>query len=223
MTEGPERATMARGGWRGSDRRRVDRRVKDRRTPLPLWRRSWALVLYGVLGTLLTVLALRSSGIGREPLAAARAVHPAAPTRTVMAAPAAAAPVEDARTAADYERLLAEGDAAVGRRVRVELYCGAINPVALRAGEPVYASVAAVADSSGQVPAAECRWGRDRGVRREELLLIVPPALAEPFAHAPLVSEGFVPRRRIRAEIAWIGRSNALALRSVGVLQTLER
>jgi hypothetical protein len=223
MAESPERATMAGSAWRGSDRRRVDRRGKDRRTPLPLWRRPWALVLYGVLGTLLMAFALRISGVGSEPPADMRAVKPAAPSRTVMPAQAAAAPVEDARTAADYERLLAEGNAAVGRRVHVELFCGALNPVALRPGEPVYASVAAVADSSGQVPAAECRWGRGRGVRREEMLLVVPPSLAEAFAQAPLVSESFVPRRHIRAEIVWVGRSSALALRSVGVLQKLER
>lgn len=222
MAESPERATFMGSGWRGSDRRRVDRRGRDRRAPVPLWRRSWALVLYGVLGTMLMAFALRISGIGSEPLAHTSTVRPAAPAHRVMAA-GAAGPVEDARSAADYERLLAEGDAAVGRRVRVELYCGAINPVALRPGEPVYASVAAVADSSGQVPAAECRWGKGRGVRREEMLLVVPPSLAEAFAQAPLVSQGFVPRRQIRAEIQWVGRSSALALRSVGVLQTLER
>jgi hypothetical protein len=134
------------------------------------------------------------------------------------AAVSTAAPME-ASGAAGYERLLAEGEGAMGRRVRTELFCEPINPVQMRAQGTISASVAALADASGRVPGAECTWGRDGGV--PDFLLLVPPELAAQFAAAPEVAQGFIRRRRVRAELEWIGRSEALALRNVGVLREI--
>lgn len=207
---------------RQGDRRQGDRRRTDRRTPAPWWRRPWALVGYGVLATLVLVGVLRAVGGDDAPVVAASgvaregvsppAIEPTPPQNTV---------VEDAWTSADYERLLAEGEAAVGRRVRVELFCEAIAPITLSPTRQVPAAVAALADSAQQIPVAQCKWGRQGGVRREELTLLVPPALAEAFASAPTVRDGFLTRRLVRAEVEWLGRSEALALRTGGVLRRL--
>ena len=42
---------------------------------------------------------------------------------------------------------------------------------------------------------------------------------AKPFS--PVVQDNFVERRRVTAEVEWVGRSEALALRTAGVFRGL--
>src|SRR5690606_10161450 len=101
----------------------------------------------------------------------------------------AAAPLSDAYGAGGYAALLAEGEAATGRRVRAELFCEPIRQVALRTGTnvTVRASVAEHADAAGRVPAAECRWGSEGSA--PTVLLVVPPSMAAQFASSPAVEQ----------------------------------
>ncbi|HET7321845.1 MAG TPA: hypothetical protein VFI96_05060, partial [Longimicrobiaceae bacterium] len=135
--------------------------------------------------------------------------------------PAAAAPPQDAYSAGDFERLLAEGPAAAGQRVRTTLYCESITLVnVVREPETKVApSLAALMDADGRVPAAECSWGASANA--PDFLLLVPANLAERFAAAPVVTLGFVKRRKVNAEVQWLGRSEALALNTAGVLDAL--
>jgi hypothetical protein len=205
------------------DRRQADRRKQDRRAPLPLWRRPWALVLYGVLGTLVVLLFLNRSRPPQVPAAAPEVVTatpPAAPAERVGPTAVDFVAPEDARRMADYERLMAEGTAALGRTVRVELYCSSITQVALRSIDQIEASVAELADAARRVPAAECKWGERRNDdARADVMLLVPPELAEAFAQAPVVDDAFVSRRRVIGVAEWVGRSEALALRPALVLR----
>ncbi|HEV2131377.1 MAG TPA: hypothetical protein VGR27_09765 [Longimicrobiaceae bacterium] len=215
------------GGGRQGDRRKGDRRGVERRAPPPVWRRPWALVAYGVLGTLLLVLLVnRSGGETEEPLRQAGTEIRTTPARTPVQArdpAAAAAPVQDARSAADFERLVAEGDAAVGQRIRVNLYCESIRTISLRSVEEMESGIAALADASNRVPGAECKWGERTDTSREDFLLLVPPDRAEVFANTPTVQDGFVRRKQVEAEVEWLGRSDALHLRTAGVLVTMLR
>jgi hypothetical protein len=213
--------TTGSGERRGKDRRKNDRRRTDRRLPSPWWRRPWALVAYGVVGTLLVVLLFNRSRPPQIPAGGEEAVTTAPPGTPVAESPppAPTAPVENARRMADHERLMAEGDAAKGRILHVELYCSSISPVALRGVQPVESSIVELADAGSRVPAAECKWGPPRGTEaRADVLLLVPPHLAEAFADAPTVDDGFVRRRRIEGSAEWVGRSEALALRTGLVL-----
>lgn len=224
MTDGqPVRTEETEGSEsdRVGDRRGRDRRRTDRRAPVPPWRKPWALVAYGALAALAIVL-LVNLGSDDEQEPGSVQVLEASRAPAVVDAPTATAagPAEDALRGADYERLIAEGSEAAGKRVRVELYCSAIATVALQQQQRVSASVAELADTQGRVPGAECKWGSRQEVRREDFLLLVPPALAERFGNAPVVEEGFVRRRRIVGEVEWIGRSEALALRTTGVLRS---
>lgn len=215
----PERS----GDPRSSERRGSERRRTDRRAPPPPWRRPWALVGYGVVGAFALVLLFETFGAEPAPHTVLGDVE-TAPRKVAVDSlpPAAGAPVQEASAAADYERLIAEGDAAVGRRVHAQLYCAAIQSVALRPSvEHVEQPIAALMDQAGRVPAAECKWGRGTEVRREDFFLLVPPALAERFASAPEVADGFIRRRHIDAEVEWLGRSEALSLRPTGVLRAL--
>jgi hypothetical protein len=223
MVEETESNTPKPGDPRAGDRRRTDRRRQDRRLPVPLWRRPWALVLYGIAGTLLIVALLNRSrppqipAGGPDEVSTIAAGAPVATEGTVQ--PPEAPPVE-ARRMADYERLMAEGDAAKGRWIRVELYCGSITQVSIRATDRIEQSIAQLADAANRVPAAECRWGPQRGGDpRADVFLLVPPALADRFADAPVVDDGFVPRRRVVGTVEWIGRSDAMALRTAVVLR----
>jgi hypothetical protein len=223
MTDQQETPGSPRGGdRRGNDRRADDRRRSDRRVPPPPWRRPWAFVAYGVLGALVAVLLLRGGG-GDEPATGVETaeVIEAPPAHDVDPAPppGAGVPAVQARSVGEYERLLADGDAALGRRVHTVLFCGALNPVSVRNVPRVPASVAELADGTGRVPAAECKWGSATGA--PDFLLVVPPGMADAFAAAPQVEEGFVRRRRIEAEVEWVGRSDALALRTAGVLREM--
>lgn len=210
------------GDRRGVERRTGDRRGTERRVPPPPWRRPWALVSYGVLGALAAVFLFGRAG-GRDAppdegeVVTARPVAPALDSTPQLGA---AEPPQDAFTTADFERLVIEGQEARGRVVRAELYCGSPSPVALRQGIPnAERAILALRDSAGRVPGADCKWGARGDERRQDFLLLVPPELADDFAAAPLTTDSFVRRRRLLAEVEWIGRSEILSLRTVGVLR----
>lgn len=212
-------------GERGGDRRGTDRRRTDRRLPVPPWRRPWALVSYGVLGALALVIALGGlrgggdKGVARDEQlnTSTAAIEP--PVSDGPAAAAARAP-EDAYGQAGYERLIVEGQAAVGRMVRAELYCEAPENFTIVSGDTVRRALGDLIQE-GRIPAAECKWGSTRDTQREEFLLIVPPARAREFAGTPVVNDAFVERHRVIALIEWIGPTQALALRPAGVMRGL--
>lgn len=209
---------------RAGDRRGGDRRALERRAPPPLWRRPWALVSFGVLGALVVVGVLRALGGGDDSAEMTGTLTPA-PAPEVATAPAPqpppAAALDSAFGAQGMERLVIEGDEAHGKRVLTELFCEAPSPVALTpppSGQ-VEAPVAALADAARRVPAADCKWGARDDQRREDFVLLVPTEMAEPFAAARVINDDFVQRRRLVAEVEWIGRSPSLALRTVGILR----
>lgn len=204
-----------RGDRRGNDRRRVERRA-----PPPWWRTPWALVGYGVLGALLLVWTISSIGGEKRAPPVAGKLEPAPPAPVRDTAPAAApARVEEAFGAAGFERMVVLGEQARGKRVRTELFCESPRPVAARRLDPPEPAVEALMDAQSQVPAAECLWGAQSDQRREEFVLLVPADLADDFAAAPVVNDNFIRRRRIRAEVEWLGRSPAMAVRIAGVLR----
>lgn len=211
------------GDGRRGERRMADRRRTDRRAPVPPWRRPWALVAYGAVGMLLLFWLFGGGGDGDDDR----------PTRdsTIVAAPPAidTTPtpprqpgVENALTTADFERLTLESEGARGRVVKAQLFCDAPAAVAVQTSDSVEAAVAALLDTATQrVPAAECKWGAQDDPRREDFLLLVPPDRADEFSRAPVILDGFVRRRRLIAQVEWIGKSRSLALRSVGVFRGL--
>jgi hypothetical protein len=220
----PEGSASREGDRRGVERRRSDRRAKERRTPLPPWRRPWALVSYGVVGALVLVLVWNRATreppvIEEEPIVMeARADSPAI---IVDPAPPAGG-VEDARGPEGFERLMVGGEAAHGRIVRAELFCNAPTHFTIIQGHPVPRSVAGMIQD-GRVPAAECKWGeRSAGQSRPDLLLLIPPDLADAFASSPIVNDNYVERRRLVAELEWIGRTETLALRTAGLMRSRE-
>jgi hypothetical protein len=208
------------GDRRANDRRRRDRRRTDRRVPLPWWRRPPALVAYGVAGALLLV--------GIYNLATPDAPRaPDKPMSTVPAEPIAESkPVTESKTAeaayttGDFERLIIEGQDAVGKRVNAELFCAAPSRMSVRVDVPVEAPIAPLVQDA-HVSAAECRWGRLADERREEFVLVVPPEQAAAYASAPVTTADFIQRRHLYAQVEWVGRSKALALRSAGVLRAV--
>jgi hypothetical protein len=202
-----------------ADRRSGNRRRDERRTPPPIWRRPAAYVTYGVLAGFVLVLMVRGLGSGPAPDMDPAAMEQLTIAEPPPSPPPGAAPTREAFTLAQYERLIAEGGDAVGEIVRTELFCGNISPVTVRAGERSNPALVALADADGRAPAAECRWGRE--ARSSDFLLIVPPDLAEEFARAPEVELNFVRRRRIPANVEWLGRSEELALRTAGVLRDI--
>src|SRR5688500_13836965 len=165
------------GNRRGPDRRGGDRRRVERRAPPPVWRRPWALVSYGVLGALALVL-LWNGVTGSDDTPGARdeqlvEKQPSGATTVAADNPAAAAAApEDAYGSAGFERLVVEGEGAVGKVVRTELYCEAPQNFTIIQGHTAPRSVAALIQE-GRVPAARCRWGNPSEPRREEFLLIV--------------------------------------------------
>jgi hypothetical protein len=221
QTEGePQRAPRA-GDRRGNERRRVERRA-----PPPPWRKPWALVAYGVVGTLALVMLLNGTGGDDDEKAASRdetlVERPAeGATQVVPANPqATAAAPEDAYGTAGFERLVVEGEAAMGKVVRAELFCEAPQNFTVVTGHTAPPSVASLIED-GHVPAAVCKWGPSGEPRREDLLLLVPPARAEEFAAAPVVNDNFVERRRVVAEVEWVGRSETMALRTAAVFRRI--
>jgi hypothetical protein len=201
------------------DRRKNDRRQADRRLPLPVWRRPTAYMAYGVVGTVLLILLIGRVDERNEPDADATVSQPSTPEFGAPGAELPAGAVRTAYTLAQYERLLAEGEQAVGHVVQTELYCGSIAPVMARLTDNTTPTLSALADAEGRVPGAECRWSQE--ARSADFLLIVPPNLAEQFARAPEVELNFVRRRQIPARLVWLGRSEELALRNSGVLQAM--
>ena len=216
------------GQARGGDRRGIDRRKTDRRAPVPPWRKPAALVAYGVVGTLLLVLGFRALGDDDEPSAVptggGEVVSAPAPVPTKESPPTQAAAPEPALNTADFERLTIEGDSARGRLVVAQLWCETPVPVAVRA-DTIESAVAVLVDTTGgqSVPGAECKWGGRDDPRRGDFILLVPPALAAEFSSAPVVMDGYVRRRRLIAQVEWIGKSRALALSTVGVFKGLAR
>ena len=215
-----------------SDRRGNERRREERRAPLPPWRRPWAFVGYGVLGGLLLVLiwGWTSRDTPRAPSndAPLATSEPGSPTAAPAPAQPAPAPAptggapQEAFGAAGFERLVLEGPAATGRTVKAELYCEQPTSYQVRTTVEAEASVAALT-TNGRIPAAECKWGGADDPRREDFLLLVPPGMARDFAAAPVASDQFQRRRRVVANVEWVGRSEALELRTVGVFRGLAR
>jgi hypothetical protein len=215
------------GDKRGGDRRGTDRRRTDRRAPLPPWRRPWAFAAYGA-AVVLVFFTVRSCASGDD---TGRVAGPTAPVSPAAApldtahTPRPTGQVEDATATGDFERLTLQGEAAKGRMVKAQLYCDAPIPVALETTtDTVEAPIAAVADTmTHRVPAADCKWGAQDDPRREDFLLVVPPERAAEFAAQPVMLDGFVRRRRLIANVEWIGKSRALALSTVGVFRGLSR
>lgn len=204
---------------RGSDRRAGDRRGQERRTPPPPWRSPLALVSYGVLGALALVLAWNLATGGKAPPVEEEPVVMSTDTSVqVDERPATTARAGDAFGVEGFERLVVEGDSAVGRRVRTEIFCGNPTNYAIIQGHTVPRSVAELIQE-GKVPAAECKWGQRSVQGRPDFLLLIPPALADDFSSAPVVSDNYVDRRRLVAEVEWVGRSETLALRTGGVFR----
>ena len=218
----PEPTSGTPGGDRRDDERRAaERRGASRRTPPPPWRRPWAYVGYGIAGALLVVVLMRTFDDDDEPEISAEDLGTAAvaPAVDSTLSPAASTPPREAMGTGEYERLLAQGEAAVGQRVVTLLFCEQVNSIGMKKEAIVTPSVAALADANGRVAGAECKWGDSPDA--QDVLLLVPAGLAPRFAAAPEVQQGFIRRRRVRAELEWIGRSEALDLRNVGVLRAV--
>jgi hypothetical protein len=225
MSQSNETPREARGD---GDRRANDRRRLERRAPLPPWRRPWAFVGYGVaLGLAAVLLWGNVGGSGGTPRnddapMVAREPGTPAPAAPKAAPPKSSAAPEAAFGAAGYERLVLQGAAASGRTVRTELYCAQPTSYQVRTNVSAEPAVAALTDN-GRIPAAECKWGGANDPRREDFLLLVPKDQAEAFANAPVISDDFQRRRRVVADVEWVGRSEALALRTAGVFRGLAR
>lgn len=213
------------GERRGDDRRSTDRRARERRLPPPPWRRPWALVAYGVVGALATVAFWNlASGPGGAPAVEEEPVVLGTDSPAVVVEPAVPADAaEDGFGPQGYERLMVGGEGAVGRRVRTQLFCGSVNNFTIIQGHPVPRAVAGLIQE-GRIPAAECKWGRPSdGQSRPDFLLVIPPELADDFASAPVVTDNYVERRHLVAEVEWVGRSETLALRIGGVMRARVR
>jgi hypothetical protein len=217
-----EQQPEPRQGERAGDRRGLERRRSDRRTPIPPWRRSWALVAYGVVGALLLMMMFNSLGDGEPegPPDEKLVSRNAPPETTVRDKEAPVNAPEDAYGSAGFARLVVQGDSAVGRIVRAEMFCEAPGNYTVVSADTVSRAVAGLIQE-GRVPAAECKWGPAGEAQRENFLLLVPPALAGEFASTPVVTDAFVERHRVIAELEWVGRSKALALRTAGVFRGL--
>jgi hypothetical protein len=205
---------------RDQDRRGGDRR-RDRRAGPVIWRTPWAYGAYGVVGVILLYFIFGTGGATKQPEIGSGEVTEtsAAPAVDTTALPAAAAPPREALGTGEYEKLLAQGQTAVGQRVITQLYCEPVNSVSMSKDVPVSPSIASVADKTGNVPGAPCKWGS--AADAPDLLLLVPADLAPRFAAAPEVQQNFVRRRSVRAEVEWVGRSDAFQLREVGVLKAI--
>jgi hypothetical protein len=178
------------------------------------------------VGVLALVLAFRGCGRdGNAPVDATGPIAPApAPIATTPVTPRNG-PVEQALRTADFERLTLQGEQARGRIVPAQLYCDAPTPVALSAStDTVEAAIAPLVDrAASRVPAATCLWGAQDDPRREEFLLLVPPELASQFTSEPVTLDGYVRRRKVIANVEWIGKSRALSLQTVGIFRGLSR
>jgi hypothetical protein len=203
---------------RREDRRQAGHRSESRRPPPPLWRRPAALVAYGALAVLAVFLILQpadSDGVADDESQGADSVA----TASGRLASATYDATREAFTLAQYEGLIAEGVDAVGEIVRTELYCGSISLIATSEIETPTSVLAPLKDAEGRVAGADCRWSQE--ARTSDFLLVVPADLAEDFARAPEVDLDFVRRRVIPADVEWLGRTEALSLRTAGVLRNI--
>lgn len=205
------------GDRRGGDRRSSDRRQGGRRAPLPPWRRPIAFVAYGVAAALILVLVF--GGGDDEPDISNMTVPQEEPVQPSVLAMDDAPIDREAYTVADFERLVAEGEGAVGMVVDAELYCAPITPISMRNMDEADERLVELADADGRVPGSECRWSRE--TRSSDFLLIVPSQLAADFARTPEVELNFVQRRQVPATVLWLGRSDELAVRISGILTGL--
>lgn len=190
--------------------------------PPPIWRQPAAYVMYGILATII-VVSLGRAARGDEQGQTVDASGLAAISEQAQEQALrdlAPGVIQDAFTSADFEGLVALGDAAAGRYVRAELFCEAIAPVMVRSFEGANPALLRMADSAGRVAGAECRWSRES--RSSDILLVVPTELAEEFAVLPEEELNFVRRRRVPATVEWLGRSQELALRTSAVLVEIE-
>lgn len=185
---------------------------------MPVWRSPGAYVAYGVVSALFLVLLWRGMA-GREEEPTITAFQAPAERKDVVDSTLVVTPTRDARTLGDYERLVAEGQAAVGQVVGAELYCGPIRSISMRKVDTPSPVLTALADAEGRVAGAECRWTRED--RTANFLLIVPPYLAEDFARMPEEEINFIRQRVVPANVEWLGRSDDLSLRIAGVLRGL--
>lgn len=218
-----------------NDRRRRERRRSGRRGDEPVGRakRRWRAVVGILLG--LAAGALLLSVSRRPPPSPLRSVDPdtlrTGEIYTVHSDSAdAARPDSAARDSlrralegAGLEEVQSAGGVARGLLVTAELICGPVLRVRLLEEEAPYPSLVVLADTAGRVAAAECEWidpGADRG---PDFLLVIPPGRIEAVESIPEVQVRFVPRRRLRARVEWIGPSRALALRTGGILRDLGR
>jgi hypothetical protein len=176
------------------------------------------------LGVLGLVLLFRGCG-GDDTPAPAGPIAPAPPPIATTPVPTQKGPVQQALRTADFERLTLEGERARGRIVQAQLYCDAPTPVALSpSSDTVEAAIAPLVDrAASRVPGATCLWGAQDDPRREEFLLLVPPELASQFTSEPVTLDGYVRRRKVIANVEWIGKSRALALQTVGIFRGLSR
>ncbi|HSU17635.1 hypothetical protein [Longimicrobium sp.] len=198
----------------------------ERRAPPPPWRTPWAFAGYGAGVVLLLVIGLRGCGGGGDRQAGPSGpIAPApAPLDTSHTPRQTGRQVEMAMSTGDYERLTLEGDRAKGRIVKAQLYCDEVDQAALENSDSIEAPIAAIADSvAHRVSAASCKWGAQDDPRREDFLLLVPHDLAPQFSSQPVTLDGYVRRRRLIANVEWIGKSRALALQTVGIFRGLSR
>lgn len=223
MTKAENGSVESTGGGqdrRQRERRGSDRRQDDRRSRPPIRRRPAAYVTYGVVGTSIVLSFLWTLG-GRsdEPTAAPTFLANVEAESDIEGSPRTE-PSREAFGLNEFEKLLAEGESALGTVVKAELYCEIVLPTQVRSTPNVSPSLRRLVDGQGRVGGAECRWSTES--RSSDFFLVVPPELAEQFAASPEVELNFVRRRRIVATLEWLGRSDALALRTAGILRTLE-
>lgn len=213
------------GDNRGGDRRANDRRRLERRAPPPPWRRPAAFAAYGAVGVLALVFMLRGCGGSDDTPTPTGPIAPAPPAIATTPSTPQQGPVQQALRTADFERLTLEGERARGRIVQAQLYCDAPAPVSLSSSsDTVEAAIAPLVDrAASRVPGATCLWGAQDDPRREEFLLLVPPDLAQQFTSEPVTLDGYVRRRKVVANVEWIGKSRALALQTVGIFRGISR
>lgn len=209
----------------GRERRQEDRRAGNRRQdqargPAPIWRRPAAYVAYGLLSALLFFLVVQPGQEREAEEDDTPEVAEGSRVRTPRPPGMAGSiePTREAFTLAQYEELVAEGQDAVGEVVRTELFCGSIMAVTT-SDAGAESVLAPLKDAQGQVAGADCRWSRE--ARTSDFLLVIPPDLAEEFADAPEVELDFVMRRTIPADVEWLGRTEALSLRTAGILRNI--
>lgn len=221
--ESNETSEDAGGDRRHADRRGAQRRRNDRRALAPPWRRPAAYIAYGVASSLLAIVGFR--GIvwptTRTPPSPTRLEAIAVPASAEGGTPTTAPTnTRDGRSVSEYEILLAEGESALGQVVRTDLYCQTISQMSLRQSPTTGHRLNEVADSEGRVGVAECRWGD--ASRGADFFLVIPSDLAASFTEIPEEEMSFVLRRKVAARVEWLGRSEALSLRTAGILRALD-